>query len=176
MKASDTIYNLEYDLLMLNKPLPTDPEPISCIFSFEAVPLKTAAHIFLWLAIRELPPTSELLYKLVQRLQDSLMVQVPGWWSSNEERRIWLLWILFVGAIASLGRLERFWFVGELGKVCADLNIWTREALRDTLKLVLWQDEFCENNLRILWDDMVLVREIARSTSIELAGGSGSRS
>ncbi|KAH7351275.1 fungal-specific transcription factor domain-containing protein [Rhexocercosporidium sp. MPI-PUGE-AT-0058] len=156
MKASNAIYGLEYDLLSLNKPLPTSPELLTCILSFESVPLKTAAHIYLWLVIRELPPTSELVYRLVQRLQGSLVGILPGWWSSSKERQVWLLWIMFVGGIAAVGRGESGWFVGEMVGVCRILGIWDKTALRGCLEGVLWQEEFFGEKLSLMWQDMVL--------------------
>ncbi|KAG4431745.1 hypothetical protein IFR05_012779 [Cadophora sp. M221] len=160
MEASSTIYSLEYDLLSLNKPLPTSPEALTGTLSAEAVPLKIAAHIYLWLAIRELPPTSELVYRLVQRLQGSLIGVLPGWWTSSRERQVWLLWIMFIGGIASAARLERLWFVSEMVDICPALGIWDEEALMGCLKNVLWQDEFCSDRLNLLWQDMVLSSDI----------------
>ncbi|KAL2071175.1 hypothetical protein VTL71DRAFT_12410 [Oculimacula yallundae] len=156
MEASNVIYNLEYDLLLLNKQLPTSPESFKCIFSFEVIPLKTAAHIYLWLAIRELPPTSELLYRLLQRLHGSLIGTLQLWWNSTTEREAWLLWILFIGGIAAVGRLERLWFVSEMVRVCKALGIWDEDALRRSLETVLWQDEFCDDKFTSLWEDMLL--------------------
>jgi len=50
-----------------------------------------AAQFYLWFVIRELPPASELLYSLVQRLQDLLEIRIPAWWSAGSERITWLL-------------------------------------------------------------------------------------
>ncbi|KAH9214366.1 hypothetical protein DL95DRAFT_151275 [Leptodontidium sp. 2 PMI_412] len=160
MEASNTIYNLEYDLLSLNKPPPTSPEPLTCTYFVEEVPLKIAAHIYLWLAIRELPPTSELVYRLVQRLHGSLIGMLPGWWTSSREKQVWLLWILFIGGIAAAGRAERLWFVGEIVGICKTVGIWDKEALGGCLKDVLWQDAFCSEKLDLLWQEMVLSSDI----------------
>lgn len=78
LEASTTIYNLEYTILLLKEVQESDPGPTECVSFFEAVPLKTATHIFIWLVIRELPPYSELLYTATQRLKDSLEVLLPG--------------------------------------------------------------------------------------------------
>jgi len=153
------IYDLEYTLLSLNKENSDDLGPTSCIYSFEAVPLKTAAHLYLYLVIREIPPRSQLLYRLVERLQDALEIQLGGWWNSTPYRKTWLLWILFIGGAAAAGRHERWWFVRELALVCHDLDIWSFGSIQDTLKKVLWQDAWCAVHCASLWEEMEILQE-----------------
>lgn len=157
--ASNMIYNVEYELLHINKEHAEDLELNECLYSFEAIPLKTAAHLWLYLVIREIPRTSQLLSRLVERLQDGLEIQLGGWWNSTYERQTWLLWMLFVGAAASAGRFERWWFVKELGMVCRILGIWHVEGLEDALKRVLWQDAWCKDHVQSLWNDVVMMEE-----------------
>jgi hypothetical protein len=128
-----------------------------------------AAHIYLWLAIRELPPTSELLYRLLQRLHGSLEPILPGWWNADRERMEWLLWILFVGGVAADGREERAWFVSELGNLCMELGIWTLEGLKEGLKRVVWQEAWCADRCARLWDDLTLFGELdSQRSSLDL--------
>jgi hypothetical protein len=157
--ASSMIYNVEYELLHLNKEHAEDSELYECLYSFEAKPLKTAAHLWLYLVIREVPRTSQLLYRLVERLQDGLEIQLGGWWSSTYERQTWLLWILFMGGAASAGRYERWWFVMEMRTVCRILGIWSAQGLEAALKRVLWQDAWCKDHVRSLWNDAVMTEE-----------------
>ncbi|PVH89111.1 hypothetical protein DL98DRAFT_96440 [Cadophora sp. DSE1049] len=163
VEASNTIYNLEYDLLLLNEPLSFLLEPSDCTSSFESLPLRTAIHIYLWLAIRELPLTSELVHRLAQRLQESLVGKLPGWWTSTREGTLWMLWILFIGGIAALRRGERLWFVRKIVGVCKTLDVCDKNALRKSLRLVLWQEEFCGEKLELLWLDMVHYWDIEES-------------
>ena len=158
------IYNVEYELLHLNKENAADLEPSECLYAFEAVPLKTAAHLWLYLFIRELPRTSQLLYHLVQRLQNKLEIHLDGWWSSNYERQTWLLWMLFMGAAASAGRYERWWFVKEMSTVCRAMRIWSREELEEALKRVLWQHVWCQDYVKSVWNDIVMMEEMERSS------------
>ena len=158
------IYNVEYELLHLNKENAEDLEPNECLYSFEAIPLKTAAHLWLYLVLREVPRTSQLLYRLVERLQDALEIQLGGWWNSTYERRTWLLWMLFMGGATFAGRFERWWFVKELGMVCRTLGIWNREGLEEALKRVLWQDAWCKDHVRSLWNDVVMMEETEGSS------------
>jgi hypothetical protein len=158
------IYNVEYELLHLNKEHADDLEPNECLYSFEAIPLKTAAHLWLYLVIREVPRTAQLLCRLVERLQEALEIQLGGWWNSTFERQTWLLWMLFMGGAASAGKFERWWFVKELGIVCRTLGIWNREGLEEGLKRVLWQDAWCMDHARSLWNDFVMMEEIEESS------------
>jgi hypothetical protein len=160
LNASNNIYNLEYELLLLNKSRPEDPEPSSSAFYFEAMPLQLAAHLFLWLAIREIPQTSELMYTLVQRLQRSLELKITVWWTSSLERLTWLLWILFMGGVASAGRIERTWFVRQMKIVCFQLDIMTKDDMRAYLVKVLWQDAFCADRCVSLWKDLESLVEL----------------
>jgi hypothetical protein len=153
------IYNVEYELLHLNKENAEDLEPNECIYSFEAIPLKTAAHLWLYLVIREIPRASQFLYRLVERLQDALEIHLGGWWSSTYERQTWLLWMLFMGGAASAGRFERWWFVKELGMVCRAMGIWNREALEEALKRVVWQDAWCKDHVKSLWNDAMMMED-----------------
>jgi hypothetical protein len=153
LQASTTIYNLEYDILLLNTSNLTQ----------EAIPLKIAAHLYLWLVIRELPPSSPILDTVIQRLQNSLGEDVMGWWFGNWERKIWLLWILFVGAVASNGRTERFWFTSELVKFSRLLGVNRIEGpggLRELLGSVVLQDIFFEWHLVSVWEDVKLLWDV----------------
>ncbi|KAE9375227.1 hypothetical protein N431DRAFT_555700 [Stipitochalara longipes BDJ] len=168
LEASTQIYNLEYDILLLNSSTPYPLEQ-------EFITLKIAAHLYLWLVIRELPPSSQILITVIQRLQYSLKEEVIGWWSENLERRIWLLWILFMGAVASNGRAERFWFIEELVKVCRDLGISEVEGpggLRKYLGRVVLQDIFFEWHLNAAWEDIVLFGEAEGPAIVEVLEGS----
>jgi hypothetical protein len=158
------IYNVEYSLLHLNKENAEDLQPNECLYSFEAIPLKTAAHLWLYLVIREIPRNSQLLYRLVERLQGALEIQLGGWWDSTTERRTWLVWMLFMGSAASAGRFERLWFVKELSLVCRCLRIWNREGLQEALKRILWQDAWCGEHVKRLWNDIVMLEETEASS------------
>ena len=157
--ASRMIYDVEYELLLLNKEHADDLEPNERLCSFEEIPLKIAAHIWLYLVAREVPRTSTLLHSIVERLQDALEIQLEGWWTATYQRQTWLLWMLFVGGAASAGRYERWWFVGKLWILCGALEILSAEALEQALKRVLWQKAWCRSHLRSIWNDVVMSEE-----------------
>ena len=64
-----------------------------------------------------------------------------------------------MGSAASAGRFERWWFVKELSVVCRSLGIWNREELEEALKKVLWQDAWCMEHTRMLWNDVSVMEE-----------------
>ncbi|KAF4628236.1 hypothetical protein G7Y89_g9915 [Cudoniella acicularis] len=152
--ASNMIYELEYDILSLNKD-PVDELALVPSHSFEVIPLKTAVHLYLYLVIRAIPQMSKAIERLVLRLQDSLKLGLQQWWVSSSECETWLLWILFIGAVASRGRYERRWFIQYLANIMSLLGIYSFEALQSHLEKVLWQEAFCANHCRSVWGDVV---------------------
>jgi hypothetical protein len=157
LAASNTIYNVEYTLLALNKVGMSDPDPHECIYSYETVPLKTAAHLFLYLVIREIPPTSQLLLRLVERLREALEIQMGGWWETTFDRRLWLLWMLFIGGAVAKASWEKSWFVRELGVACKGLGFESEQSLKEGLKRVLWQEAWFGTHCENLWGDILLL-------------------
>lgn len=157
--ASNMIYNTEYSLLNLNKENIDDLEPTSCIFSFESIPFRTASHLFLYHVIREIPPSSQILFLLAERLKDAIEIQLNGWWESTDEKKVWLLWMLFIGSATTAGRYERWWFVEQIQRICRELLIIDVEGLIIALKRVLWQEAWCTRHCITLWDDLLKLRE-----------------
>ncbi|CZR53411.1 uncharacterized protein PAC_03289 [Phialocephala subalpina] len=158
MHASDLIYDTEYSLLALNPPS-LDPDSFNfalsnCAFTFESLPLRTALHLYLYLSIRLVPTSSELVRKMVARLRDALE-EVKEWWESNE-KKMWLLWILFVGAVATRRELEeRWWFIDELRRLCTEMRIWDVQNLKAMLRGVLWEEEWCGEKAEAIWEEVV---------------------
>ena len=71
-----------------------------------------------------------------------------------------------MGGAASAGRFERWWFVKELRIMCKSLGIWNRDGLEEMLRRVLWQDKWCGEHVRCLWNDIVMMEDTeARSLS-----------
>jgi hypothetical protein len=167
LQASTQIYDLEYDILLLN----------SSNLNQEAIPIKVAAQLYLWLVIREVLPSSPILSTLIFRLQGSLLNSLSWWYlepDSSSERKIWLLWILFVGAAASLGRVERFWFVQELEKVCLELGVSRVEGnggLRDRLASVVLQELFFGWHLVAVWEDITALLDLEMPYELEEVEG-----
>lgn len=159
LRASHMIYETEYTLLSLNQANVNDSQPTSCIHLFEVIPLKNAAYLYLYLVIREIPVASRLITRLVDRLQEALENQSGRWWHLAEERKIWLLWILFMGYSATADRNERWGFVQEVRHVCLELGMSGGQELKDTLKRVLWQEAWCADHCVSLLNDLWILRD-----------------
>ena len=76
-----------------------------------------------------------------------------GWWWATLERKTWLLWMLFMGAAAAKG-WERWWFVKEIGALSTELEIRDEVSLGKKLERVVWQEEWCGEHCKNLWDDL----------------------
>jgi len=131
--------------------------------SYEAMPLAHAAHIYLWLVIRQVPPVSMVFIKLSRNLRDTLEAQRHGWWSATHERKNWLAWILFIGAAAAAGT-EQWWFLTALESISESLGVWSRDSLKKCLSRVLWQDEFCADHCTILWNKISELQKLELAT------------
>lgn len=95
------------------------------------------------------------MHTIVIRLKDALE-EVREWWESDEEKRCWLLWILFVGAVAAGGKIEeKWWFVRQLGSLCFDMGIWDMESMKSKLRTAIWEEEWCSGKAEVIWEDAV---------------------
>lgn len=102
-----------------------------------------------------MPSCSDLVQTMVLRLRDTLeQIGIIDWWESDEERRVWLLWILWMGSVAAVVE-ERWWFIGELGRLCSVMGIWDAEVLKERLKEVIWEEEWCRERVDRVWDEIV---------------------
>lgn len=64
-----------------------------------------------------------------------------------------------MGAVASNGRPERFWFIEEMAKLCRDLRMKGVEGpdgLRECLGRLVLQEIFFEWHLTAVWEDVML--------------------
>jgi len=151
LSISNLIYNVEYELLLLNEPRFSD-------FSIQSysmlLPLKIALHLYLYLIIREIPNTAQLIGRLSQRLQDVLEPQIPGFWTFNLERKSWLLWILFVGSMAVTTPSEIYWFTKGIQTICKMLGIDSQQSLLSCLKRCVWQENSCSNHCALVWEQV----------------------
>ncbi|KAL7941150.1 hypothetical protein V8C42DRAFT_197485 [Trichoderma barbatum] len=149
---SDQIYGVEYNLLTLQNEYTEYLEPIQYLSSVSVL-MNTAAYIYVYLILRELPINSRLLYKLSQQLRGALEMQDEGWWNTTSERQQWLLWVLFMGYGAASEWPEKWWFVERMEPLGAALMVWTRGELESALKGILWEN-FCKDFLEKLWKDV----------------------
>ncbi|KAM3066818.1 hypothetical protein ACMFMG_011889 [Clarireedia jacksonii] len=148
--TSALIYSTEYKLLDFNSSPPSHPAQTSTLISI-SLPLRTALHLYLYLTIRDIPPTQQLIQRLLQRLRDSLEPQIPGFWTANRERRIWLLWILFVASMAATTAEDRFWWTRGVQTVCGILGVKEKGEFEERLRKCMWVERGCGLALEVVW-------------------------
>jgi hypothetical protein len=155
-QLSRAVYTAEHALLHLR----SSSEPVtrtgdSDVDLSEALLL--AAHLYLHLAVRELPGTARMhlnmLGKLHAAVPESLANVVLLWDDLSLEV---LLWVLFVGAAAARAHASRPVFVRRLREVSVAVGVASRADLEAALKGVLWLDRFCERHCEGIWAEMGL--------------------
>jgi len=73
---------------------------------------------------------------------------------------MWFLWILVIGGIAAEGRNERWWFVNEIGVICAQLDIANVGELKECVKNIVWIEGLLGDGLVVLWEELRTVRAL----------------
>ncbi|KAL7916793.1 hypothetical protein GGI35DRAFT_434008 [Trichoderma velutinum] len=149
------IYNIEYDLLMLNE---TPPSRMIHRLPKEAAALKVAAHLYLYLLLRKLPSGSPVFSELVTRLENASDKCDEISEDSPKDRLIWRLWILFVGFAAAAEREDKWKFVQGVLTTCNALHITSEAQLNSSLRATVWQDPSCERWAKSLWADCLCVQ------------------
>lgn len=149
------IYNIEYDLLMLNE-TPHSQKIVG--LSNEAAALKVAAHLYLYLLLRKLPSGSPVFSELISRLRNALDKCDEVSEDSQYDRLIWRLWILVVGYAAAAEREDKWKFVEGSRAICKALHITRRAQLNSSLRATVWLEPTCERWGKSLWADCLRAR------------------
>ncbi|KAF3797788.1 hypothetical protein GCG54_00011879 [Colletotrichum gloeosporioides] len=118
--------------------------------------LVAAAHVFLYVVLREIPTTGHMIRLLVARMRAALddADSIALIWVSHDAA---LLWILFVGIVGSGTTEDRQWFASRLHKVLdragdvLPIERCNRETLQQMLAGFLWRDERCLPVLEEIW-------------------------
>ncbi|KAL6835645.1 hypothetical protein J3E69DRAFT_319253 [Trichoderma sp. SZMC 28015] len=154
-KTSIQIYNIEYDLLMLNE---TSHSQKIDRLSNEGAALKVAAHLYLYLLLRKLPSGSPVFSELITRLRNALDKCDEVSEDSQYDRLIWRLWILFVGYAAAAEREDKWKFVKGSWAICKALHITRGAQLNSSLRATVWLEPACERWAKSLWADCLRAR------------------
>jgi hypothetical protein len=152
------IYNMEYDLLMLNGD--SLAANSNRRLSSEVAVLKVAAHLYLYLVLRKLPSGSPVFSELIMRLKTALEKQDEIWWNSGKERMVWRLWILFMGYVAAAERAEKWWFVQATLPICGTLGVSSEFMLGSVLRTAVWQEIPCDRWAKSFWSDCCICRDL----------------
>lgn len=117
---------------------------------------RLAAYLYLYIVLRELPASAMIVQAVVGRLKgilDTSCANLLVLW--NEDQHLFL-WILYMGAAASTGPVEREFFVKVLRRLTVRMGLDTSEAFSGALKEVLWEPGFCEKGptTPVLWAEL----------------------
>ncbi|EXJ59498.1 uncharacterized protein A1O5_12123 [Cladophialophora psammophila CBS 110553] len=70
-----------------------------------------------------------------------------------------VLWLLSVGGTCPFGPAQHKWFINQLADTAADLGIRSWEAMKASLKQVIWHEYQDDKQHREVWDEVVAFRE-----------------
>jgi hypothetical protein len=112
-----------------------------------------AGTTFLYLYLRNITPSSTALDYFPSHLQDSLS---DGNVIDNAEvfPPEVLLWVLFMGGIASEDRVQRPWFRERASKVCATLAVESWPVARQILIRFPFTGSDCTSHCRGFWSEL----------------------
>ncbi|KAJ5598889.1 hypothetical protein N7510_000004 [Penicillium lagena] len=114
-------------------------------------PCRIAAMIYGVGVIFPLPEQTAPFKSLATMLKRELQQTDWSYFSQSSLSRRFLLWILVMGGMASLGMPERNWYVSQLHTCLSQFRTTTFSSLRRSLKSVLWLDCACDTGARELW-------------------------
>jgi hypothetical protein len=156
---SSRIYLAEYRISSLRSDLLGGLAQHINMFSILFEGFRLATHLYLHLAIREIPARAKMHRGMILRLRDVL--QVLFMFDETEDLTTYLpliLWISFLGAAAANSAWShddaslKPHFVDGLRLACRRLEIWERAQFEKMLKEVLWVDRFCNAACSTLWE------------------------
>lgn len=126
------------------------------------VSCRLAAIIHIHTTMRECANTNHVVASMVQRLRLSLLefVDMDTAWSMVQEL---LLWVLFVGGIATIVPLERTWFVEALVGPCMTLGVQTWDGVAGLLKAFFWIDKVDNSKEFSLWQEVSALMNVRGS-------------
>jgi Fungal specific transcription factor domain len=67
-----------------------------------------------------------------------------------------LLWILFMGGIASIGLAQRTWYVEGIGSLAKKMNLVSSEKIKEIMMNFLWLGSTSDGDGLELWNDVLL--------------------
>jgi hypothetical protein len=135
--------------------LPSDEElgimPLSSPCLYEACRL--TGLIFSIAVVFPVPKTYDLLRTLSLRLKTSIEKSEISRSTSSEVQHV-LLWMLILGGIAAMDKVERPWFVSQLFSLVRILEIdW--DDVEEILESFLWLESACGSGGRLLWSEVM---------------------
>ena len=116
----------------------------------------TAAIVYSWIVIFPAPVQAMPFHEAATRIRELLdSDQVDGYWT---EVPFLMIWIVVMGAIASLGSCEEQGYVRFLGRALRRLNIHSWTVLKGRLEMFLWYSRVSDLDGLDLWQEIVQSR------------------
>lgn len=110
--------------------------------------------LYIHVALRELPCTSNAAQRLVESLKASLNSDPHELYNMWRDKMLELLWIMFMGAISTKIPSHTEYFIGNATYICALEGIDNLETFKHVLKRVAWTNYFCEWRSHTLWENI----------------------
>jgi hypothetical protein len=117
---------------------------------------RLAAYLYLYIVLREVPASAIIVQTVLKRLKGilgSANGDLLTIWSEDQHL---FLWILYMGAVASIGASEREFFVTVLRRLSVQMGLHSIKSFTCAVKEVLWEPVFCErgSRTRCLWAEL----------------------
>jgi hypothetical protein len=117
--------------------------------------LRSAALLYLHLAIRQIPLRAQRHRRLIETLHASLPLDRDlSVLSAPEISLRLLLWVLFIGAVTAFESPNHPPVINQLVQVGTILRIKTLEDFKSSLQKVMWIEPFCGLHCVTVWNDM----------------------
>jgi hypothetical protein len=117
--------------------------------------LLAAAQIFVYAALREVPPRARIFRVLLERLRVAIdrpnVCKLALWRKARNLNT--LLWVLVVASSVATAPSERTWWISELIDVVADLGIASQAELEGFMTRVAWTDVFFGAAIEGVWTE-----------------------
>ncbi|MCJ1322626.1 hypothetical protein MMC15_007975 [Xylographa vitiligo] len=126
---------------------------------------RLAAIVHVHTTMRVCANTNHVVASLVQRLHSSLLElpDLSSAWSMVPEL---LLWVLFVGGIATIVPQERTWFVEALVEPCTTLGVRTWNTASGILRRFFWIDKVDDSQEFGLWQEVLVAMSVRENNMI----------
>lgn len=118
--------------------------------------LLAAAHIFIYAALREVPPKAKIFSILLDRMRVALnrpKIDVIDIWKKEKNLDI-LVWVLVIACSIAPAWGGRGWFISHLAEVLEELGVHSEIELERTMQRVAWTDVFFGQMLTEIWEDL----------------------
>lgn len=117
----------------------------------------TSVIIYIYLVLKELPPSTQIVKKLVARCRISLENLSPTeLWCDVPPR--FLFWVLVIVGAASVPELERTWARGLLVEMRDRLQIESWDVAKKMLEDYAWVESRCDKVCKAFWDESTALR------------------